>query len=473
MNSKLSLFWGLFIFAVSAYFFNLSTNSFISVFYVFISIFCGMFLIAFRKDVPVFSPIFMLLSSIFVNIGFPALYILTNKLSFSEELLKNISIVYVIYFFALILPVFFANQIFAPSENKKISQFFSINLNQKNLSIYLLISNALLISLIVILLKETGFSYIEALKTPLDFRFAASAGNLSYLRKVLFIFFMLNSFILAKYKFTENSYQKENPFRLKTFIVIHIILLLAFAVISGSRSILFLPVLSAIAIYCIYNRLNIKTSIKIAAIFLITLCLMSCYSVYRNKNKIYFNNKEFNTINILSESVKRLDNFKNSLYFFEYIEQENGTIFYFKDFHIVEQIKNHFLQPFPRYFISDKGYYFSSLITEKVFNVDINNAKITYNFGGISNAFWNFGIAGVILEGLLLGTAVVWFHRRFLKFINNDGFFLLFMTTFFFIPNSIIVDGFWNTMDGCGYFLNLALTVFVIWILSLKVKFNS
>ncbi|OGI01171.1 MAG: hypothetical protein A2104_07510 [Candidatus Melainabacteria bacterium GWF2_32_7] len=468
MNSKLTLFWGFLIFLISGILFSLSNNSFISVFYVFISMFCGIFLILFRKDIPVFSPIFMLISAIFINIGFPALYLLINKISFSEELLKNISIVYVIYFFALILPVFFANQMFIPNntdDNSKTS-LFKINFNPENINFYLIISNLLLILLILFLLKTADFSYIEALKHPLDFRFAASAGSLAYIRKLIFFLFMVNTFFLAKYNF---SLLPDSP-KLKFFTAFHIIFLLIFAAISGSRSIIFLPVISSIAVYTFYNRLKLKTAVAFFMIFLLTFGLISFYSVYRNNSSISLNSSSIFTTKIFAEGVKRLDNFKNSLYFFDYIEKENNTIFYFKDFHVLEQIKNHVLQPFPRNIIPEKGYYFSSSMTEKVFNTDINEAKITYNFGGISNAFWNFGIAGVVLEGLFLGIAVVWLHRKFLKYINYDSFFLFFMATFFFIPNSVIVDGFWNTMDGCGYFLNLIILGIVIVLLSFNFR---
>ena len=499
MNSKLTLVWGFLIFLISGILFSLSCNNFISVFYVFISMFCGIFLILFRKNIPVFSPIFMLISAIFINIGFPALYLLINKISFSEELLKNISIVYVIYFFALILPVFFANQMFLSSKTKNINNFlspppypppqgggnlvgegaepphldipefyqfqynhnkkiniFCINFKPENINFYLIISNLLLILLILILLKTTDFSYIEALKHPLEFRFAASAGGLAYIRKLIFFLFMVNTFLLAKYNFEFLYHAPPTPFqKLNFFTIFHIIFLLVFVAISGSRSILFLPVISSIAVYTFYNRLKLKTIAAFSMIFLLTFGLISFYSIYRNNSSVYPNFQSVCTTKIFAEGIKRLDNFKNSLYFFEYIEKENNTIFYFKDFHVLEQIKNHVLQPFPRNIIPEKGYYFSSLMTEKVFNQELNEAKITYNFGGISNAFWNFGLAGVILEGLILGIAVVWLHRKFLKFIHYDSFFLFFMVTFFFIPNSIIVDGFWNTMDGCGYFLNL------------------
>jgi len=467
MNSKLTLFWGLFIFLISGILFSLSNNNLISVFFVFISMFCGIFLIVFRKDIPVFSPIFMLISSIFINIGFPALFFLMDKTPFSEELLKNISITYLIYFFALIFPLFFANQIFVPSNAQKEipKSIFSINFKSANINFYLIISNLLLILFIFFLLKSTDFSYIEALKHPLNFRFAASAGSLAYIRKLIFFIFMINTFLLAKYNFVSKS-----TLKLKLFSIFHIIFLLAFAAISGSRSIIFLPVLSSIAVYIFYNRLKIKTIFIFSIIFLLTLGLISFYSIYRNNSKASFDFKEIKIENVLVESINRLDNFKNSLYFFEYIEKENNTIFYFKDFHILEQVKNHILQPFSRNLIPQKGYYFSSLMTEKVFNTDINDVKITYNFGGISNAFWNFGIAGVILEGLFLGIAVVWLHRKFLKYINYDSFFLFFMVTFFFIPNSIIVDGFWNTMDGCGYFLNLIILGVLLLILSLRIR---
>jgi len=504
MNSKLTLFWGFLIFLISGILFSLSCNSFISVFYVFISMFCGIFLILFRKDIPVFSPIFMLISAIFINIGFPSLYLLINRISFSEELLKNISIVYIIYFFALILPVFFANQMFIPDntdDNSKTS-LFKINFKPENINFYLIISNLLLILLILFLLKTTDFSYIEALKHPLDFRFAASAGSLAYIRKLIFFIFMVNTFLLAKYNFLSptpiktnchcerseaiqsspnnewiaSSSPKGRPRNdeksqytyIKAFTVFHVIFLLAFTAISGSRSIIFLPVISSIAVYTFYNRLKLKTIITFSMIFLLTFGLISFYSIYRNNSSVSFNYSSIFTTKIFAEGVKRLDNFKNSLYFFEYIEKENNTIFYFKDFHVLEQIKNHVLQPFPRNIIPEKGYYFSSSMTEKVFNQELNEAKITYNFGGISNAFWNFGIAGVILEGLFLGIAVVWLHRKFLRFINYDSFFLFFMATFFFIPNSVIVDGFWNTMDGCGYFLNLIVLGFILWVLAFK-----
>jgi len=496
MNSKLTLFWGFSIFLISGILFSLSNNSFISVFYAFISMFCGILLILFRKDIPVFSPIFMLISSIFINIGFPALYLLINKISFSEELLKNISIVYLIYFFALILPVFFANQMFLSSNTdvKSKTSLFRINFRPKNINFYLIISNLLLILLILILLKTTDFSYPEALKYPLEFRFAASAGSLAYIRKLIFFVFMVNTFLLAKYNFEflyhhppvplveegdeqrkglrplTSFFKENNSLKLKAFTVFHIIFLLAFAAISGSRSIIFLPVISCIAVYTFYNRLKFKTAFTFSLIFLLTFGLISFYSVYRNNSAVSPNFQSIYTTKIFSESIKRLDNFKNSLYFFEYIEKENGTIFSFKDFHVLEQIKNHVLQPFPRNMISGKGYYFSSLMTEKVFNESLNEAKITYNFGGISNAFWNFGLVGVILEGLFLGIAVVWLHRKFLKLINYDSFFLFFMTTFFFIPNSIIVDGFWNTMDGCGYFLNLITLGIILFFLSIKLK---
>jgi hypothetical protein len=527
MNSKLTLFWGFLIFLVSGILFSFSNNSFISVFYVFISMFCGIFLIIFRKDIPIFSPIFMLVSSILINIGFPALYLLINKVPFSEELLKNISITYLIYFFALILPVFFANQMFASSNAKKLNNFvspppypppqgggsmvgegakpppldapefyqfqfnqnkkinlFCINFKPENINFYLIISNLVLILLILILLKTTGFSYIEALKHPLLFRFAASAGSLGYIRRLVFFIFMVNTFLLAKYNFENkekifDAPNKENPLKLKALTVFHIIFLLVFTVISGSRSILFLPVISSIAVYTFYNRLRLRMLFVFSIIFLLTLCLMSFYSVYRNNSKVYYTTNlienSLNETNVFDETIKRIDNFENSLYFFEYINRENNTIFYFKDFHILEQIKDHILQPFPRSLIPEKGYYFSSLMTEKVFNTDLKDAKITFDFGGISNAFWNFGIAGVILEGLFLGIAVVWLHRKFLKFINYDSFFLFFMVTFFFIPNSIIVDGFWNTMDGCGYLLNLAVLgiIFIILNLKLKLKFIS
>jgi len=289
---------------------------------------------------------------------------------------------------------------------------------------------------------------------------------------------MLNTFLLAKYNFFENPYKTENPGKLKLFTGFHIIVLLLFAVISGSRSVIFLPVISSVAVYTFYNRLNLKTAAVSCLIFVLTLGLMCFYSVYRNNTKIIslklspqLISYGLNNTNIISENLKRIDSFKNSVCFFEYIDREYNTLFYFKDFQIAKQIKEHILQPFSRNLIPDKGYYFSSLMTSKVFNTDINELKVTYNFGGISNAFWNFGLAGVILEGLFLGIAVVWLHRRFLKLINYDVFFMFFMTTFFFIPNSVIVDGFWNTSDGCGYFLNLLVLGVVLSILSFKFNF--
>lgn len=491
MNTKLSLLWGLIIFIISGILFYFSNNTVISVFYIFIAMFCGAFLIIFRKDIPVFSPIFMLISSIFINIGFPALYLFMSKPPFSEELLKNIAVIYLIYFFALILPVFFAGEMFTfskPSDNKKIG-IFKINFNSANINFYFIASNILIVFLVWFLLKTTGFTYAEAFQNPLEFRFYASAGSLAYLRKLVILMFMLNTFLIAKYSFCNdvvselfagnltNNYKKQNPLKLKFFTVLHIVLLFLFTLISGSRSVLFLPVASAIAVYIFYNRLNIKTAVSVVLIFLLTLVTISVYGYYRNHSDSKINSQfiteSLNKINICEQTADRLDNFKNSLYFFEYAERENNTIFYFEDFRLFRQMKNHFLQFMPRDLFPDKAYYFSSQITSMVFNSGLSGIKTTYNFGGAANAFWNFGIAGVIIEGLLLGIAVVWLHGRFLQYLYYDSFFLFFMTTFFFIPNSIIVDGFWNTMDGCGYFLNIAAVTVVVGILSFGIRHSK
>lgn len=447
MNSKLTLLWGLLILIVAGILFYFSENSYTSAFYVIISAFCGIFLMIFSKDIPLFSPVLMLFSSIFINISFPALYFLKTGTPFSEELLQNVSALYLIYCFALIVPVFLVNRIFLGTP--KYENLLKINFNPKNLNHYFIFSNLLLVFLIIFLLKITDFSYISALKNPLAFRFAASAGGLAYIRKFVILLFMVNTFILAKYNFLERGS------KFKVWGIFHIIFLLAFAVISGSRSVILLPVVSSIAIYTFYNKIKLKNILFTSIIFIVTLGLISFYASYRNHS-------EPNNSNV----INRLDSFKNSLYFFDYIDRDYNTIFYFKDFHLPEQVKDHILQPFPRNLIPDKGYYFSSLMTGKVFNFDLNDYKVTYNFGGISNAFWNFGVSGIILEGLMLGMLVVWLHKKFLQFINYDSFFLFFMTTFFFIPNSIIVDGFWNTMDACGYFMNLLVALVIVRILS-------
>jgi hypothetical protein len=485
MNSLLTLLWALSMILIPATQLCFSPNAELAAFYVFIATFCGVFLFIFRKNIPLFSPIFMLISSVFINICFPALYFLHNKIPLSEELMQNISIIYIIYFFSLIFPLFFANQIFLDPKESKFQKFLSLNFKTQNITVYLILSNIILLASIIFLLKTTGFNYTDALKNPLAFRYAASAGSLAYFRKLTILLFMLNSFILAKLNFTPTSaldkpedyiatYKDLNPFNLKVFTVFHIIFLLLFAIISGSRSVIFLPIAASIAVYSFYNRIKFTALFKTAFIFFLTLLFISFYAQYRNHKKLDFTSfnmtQNLPEISVFKETVNRLDNYKNSLYFFEYIDREYNTLFYFNDFHALAQLNDHFLQAVPRNMIENKGYYFSTLMTQKVFNSNINESKITYNFGGISNAFWNLGLAGVILEGLLLGTMVVWLHRRFLGLMNHDSFFLLFMTTFFFIPNSVIVDGLWNTMDGCAYFMNIIIAAVIAASLSVSFK---
>jgi len=494
MNSKLSLIWGTLIFVLSAILFNVGANSEAAAFYMFISLFCGIFLVVFRNDIPVFSPIFMLVSSIYLNIGFPALYFFLNKAPFSEEMLKNISIIYLVYFFAMILPVFFANQMFIPqkveilpesqieendsaveADTNKKPGFLNFNFNPLNINIYLWASSLLLAALVVLLLQLTGHTYLDALKNPLAFRHDASAGYFAYIRKLIFLLFMINTFIIAKYKFMPKELFFSKSLVKTGFIgFIHILLLIIFGIISGSRSIFLLPVLSSIAIFSFYNRISLKNIFSLSLLLVVTLYMMNFYEAYRNTAKFHFSfapmSKVVSGIDLINAPLKRLDSFKNSLSFFQYIDREYNTLLYFKDFHIGEQMKNHIFQPLPASIIPYKGRYFSSCMTEKVFNSDISSNPVTYNFGGISNAFWDLGMAGVAIEGLFLGIAVVWLHRRFLQYINYDGFFLFFMVTFFFIPNSVIVDGFWNTMDGCGYLLNLLITGIIVFVLKISAK---
>ena len=83
--------------------------------------------------------------------------------------------------------------------------------------------------------------------------------------------------------------------------------------------------------------------------------------------------------------------------------------------------------------LKDKDYYFGSTATKKIFP-DAYNANIGFEFGGISNAFWDMGVSGVMIEGLLFGLFVAWIQNCFRRLIKYDVFFLFLNLIFFCIP---------------------------------------
>jgi hypothetical protein len=106
----------------------------------------------------------------------------------------------------------------------------------------------------------------------------------------------------------------------------------------------------------------------------------------------------------------------------------------------------------------------------RIFSPNSGKLRVTYNFGAISNAFWNLGLTGVMIEAFILGFIVVFLQKGFKFFLKYDAFFLIYMTTIFYIPNSILVDGFWNTMDTGNFLLNMFIVAVIILFLKIKVR---
>jgi hypothetical protein len=469
------LFW-IIIFIFSTFLFGASLHvapSFILYVIALFIIFINLILTFIEKKIYFFSPIrqlsyttlfYCVLIGLFYFSKFniiPFFTIPTND----ELLLTNITFIYLCFCLFLFLP-YIVMKIF----NIKVSvniNFIKRNFTVKNIKFAIQTITLVLTILLILIFVLTNYNPISALINPLDFRFEYKHGIASYVFTIFDVLLYLNCFLLFNEYCIHKNEHKLNIRVTGGFVLLYVFWL----VVSGGRSYIIAP-----AIYSIYFlsfspkiKINLKTLMSILLILLISIFVAMAYFTYRNyrqavvtNNFMLLTNIQFNPI---LDSIKRIDNFSNSVIFFKYIDSKYGSLYCYDDFKFSRQISSQILNPIPREIIPTKGYPVSGELTKLLFP-DAFNAKINLIFGGIVNLFYTGGFVFVIIDALIMGFLISIIELTYKKYVYYDFFIVNYIACILQIPIYYFSIGFLNTAITIPFCLKSFFIIVITYLLT-------
>lgn len=386
-----------------------------------------------------------------------------------ELLLINIAFIYLCFCFSLFLPYIIMKLL-----NIKVNiniNFIKRNFTIKNIEFAIQTITLILTILLILIFILTNYNPISALMNPLDFRFEYKHGIANYVFTIFDLLLYLNCFLLFNEYCIHKNEHKLNIRVTGCFILLYVFWL----VISGGRSYIIAP-----AIYSIYFlsfsskiKFNLKTLTSILLVLLISIFVSMTYFTYRNYRQAVVTNNFMLLTNIqfnpLLDSIKRIDNFSNSVIFFKYIDSKYGSLYCYDDFKFSRQISSQILNPIPRKIIPAKGYPVSGELTKLLFP-ETFNAKINLIFGGIVNLFYTGGFAFVIIDALLMGFLISLIELSYKKYVYYDFFIINYIACILQIPIYYYSIGFLNTAITIPFCLKSFFIIAITYLLTIKIK---
>lgn len=459
---------GIFIFSIIGQI--LSLDKFASIPYCVMGCILSFIIVIKSNKIQLFSPIYHVFSSIFFTFIFSGLYyfifstdIMNRPIINDQNSIFEINTIYILFFLSIILPI----SIYLFSKKYYLrTTLFSGKFPLYNLNSKLLIMNLLFVLWIVIALIYSGMNLFMAIKNPLAFRYAISNGSISILN-IFFLFCIPIIYtIYLKEIFTHGHYIKYYNKLIFWAIVI------IWSIICGSRFFLiFIIMFLFMVFYTFYNKIRLQHIIWAILGILFALTFSSILLLYRmlGANSTNFNfqtiQAQVEDINIFEDFAERNDSFANSIQFFRWIEHNNGTILFYTNFQYKKEILNHLTKYLPKnirnLFKNDNFDLFTLQITKKL-APRAAETNTTFAYGGISNIYWNFGIFGLIVFGLLFGCLTVIFEMLFNSYKYKDLFQICYFMIFKFLTNFFAVG-----LINCPLTMELLYTLPLLFILIL------
>ena len=426
--------------------------------------------------IKLFSPIYNFLNCIFFSYIFSGLYYFTQNEDvmgtptlLEHSIWSEVNLVYITFFFALTIPIF----MYLLFINKKIKmniKFFEKNVNTKNLNVKIFLFNLFFMFAIFLALKYAGMSLFDAFLQSGEFRYTVSNGLVS----VIYMF-VLTTFSYIYIVVLNDVFSKKNKINKYNKVVL-ITLFVIWSLICGSKGVLiFTGLFPIIAIYSFYNHIRFKHILCVLIGIIVILFYSAFLNIFRTNGLNMITTGDYSAlskINIFKTLAGRNDNFANSIKFFRYIYVVDGSILYFEDFHYKQEITNHFIKFLPKTLRNKVTQSDCDMFTtemSKIFYPEtVMFQKGTFEFGAISNVFWCFGFAGLIVIGLMFSSLIVLSEILFCKFKYNDNF----LTFYFCILYNLIVSfcsvGFINVAPTMKLFYIVPLYVFLNYLFDIK-----
>ena len=392
----------------------------------------------------------------------------------NESLLIIIALLYFIYVVCIFIPYLFS-RILNLNLQLKIS-FFKRFFNYRRLNNYFKYSFIYIVIMLIFMFITTGFSPIDALLDPHGFKMKYVRG-IAYSCFIQFSTFLFFNVVLCLYLKLIKNY---NTKFFNKFCILLGIFYLFFGFISGSRSVFLFPAIMFIYIYSMKPKIKISIAliIKFFIIFSSILIFISGYFVYRNvMHEIKNNNLPSiqlpNKVPVMTILVARVDNFSNSVHYFNYIDKQNNGVLEYNEYSkFIEQVSSIFTQLLPRKIFPDKGYWIQNELTNKLFpEMHITNRDITFVFGGIVTIFQMGGIVALIISSLSFGTFIAILQFNFKRIVAYDYSAILYIFIFLNIPILYFTEGFIGTPRIYNLIINCILLPTVLYFITEKKLF--
>ena len=451
----------------------ISLDKFASLPYFFIGVISSLLIFFSSNKIFLFSPFYNFFTSLFFAIIFSAFYYFANNVDImhkpllrSGTLIDEINVLYLLFFISMIIPIAFS--LFC---NVKFPKFRIPQLNEGFLNkvfVYYIILEVIILCLLFIL---TGTTPISAIINPMSFR----NGFTGIALFPQLIFSLILNYLLIIVFF--DTLKNRNKLHLINKLVL-LCLLVFYTIIAGRRGVLVFAVFYFIMIFSFVKKIRVKHLFGALVLLIALLCFSSIYLKYRNTAAaLAYGNyeaayKKSNTsVNLFADFAERNDSFVNSINFFKYINRyySDSSIIIDNPMHLKEELIYQTLSYIPReqknkiYGGNSKGRLFCNVMSDNIYDNSSSYYQVGFDFGGIANFYWVFGVLGIIISGFLYGVFVSIFQLLFNKYKQNECFTVFYLLIFYSVFDMFFKTGYIN----CPIIINLPFNLIVLGIIML------
>ena len=318
--------------------------------------------------------------------------------------------------------------------------------------------------LLVVIFELNATNFIEAFNNPLEFRSVMSRGLNAFMLIIItsLIFKTFYAYLVIKIQ------NDSKLIGIKELFLVVILLLIS--PIFGSRGIVIGIIFFLLLIYSNYGKkLSLYFLIPFLFFSLITFIILGeLRNILLTKeiSEITFFSivKDINFQYILTTIASRFDSFAN---FSLFLDRYNYH-FILLNPESIEALPQQFI---PRDYLPDKPMYFSSEMTARLMP-EVFEMNTTYDFSGMAEAIFNFGWFFVYLPGILSGFVLA-FLEKIKQEISYSVYFVIFFTTFWGLPSSLINNGFINTGNWVSLPIELTLNMLIFLLICYPWKLKS
>lgn len=313
--------------------------------------------------------------------------------------------------------------------------------------------------------------------SPLDiilniskFRYSISSGSFSTFYIIILNLFSFNYVLVLK-----DIMQRTHNFNKLNKFIFFILTILWALICGGKGFLIFVVITPFVIIYTFYHQIKLKHLLIIFSGIFIVLFYSCIYNQFRSDPlKIINGDYKIEFTELFLFLAKRNDNYANSIQFFKMIDN-SSSIIYYKNFQILNELKIQYTKILPKFIRNNIStntndfLIFTTRMTKLIYPEAVLN-NVYFEFGSISNIFWNLGVIGLIIGGLFIGIFIVSIELLFNNYMFKDVFLTVYFTLFYSTISALLQIGIINTVNGMKMIYLIPIICLCIIVYSLKNK---